>query len=111
MRYGLIKKVAVTLANILEFQVLKNICPDQGAVFTDKLYNCKEADQVIKINGCHAATIRKRNNKSKNKDLDRWRSVVRMPFESAFSKLRKRAKFRGLTKINFQCALRPFVII
>jgi transposase, IS5 family len=103
MRHGLVKKVAVTPANVPDFKVLKNICPDQGAVFTDKLYDCQEADQVIELNGCHPATIRKKNNQRKNKDLDRWRSKVRMPFESAFSKLRKRAKFRGLTKINFQC--------
>ena len=29
---------------------------------------------------------RKRNRKFKNKDLDRWRSSVPMPFESTFSK-------------------------
>lgn len=103
MRHGLVKKVIATPANVLDFQVVKNICPDQGAVFTDKLYDCKAADQAIETNGCHPATIRKKNNKRKNRDLDRWRSKVRMPFEGTFSKLRKRAKFRGLNKTNFQC--------
>lgn len=102
MRYGLIKAVAITPANVPDFRVLKDICPDQGAVFTDKLYDCRETDQVIKANGCHPATIRKNNNRKKNKDLDRWRSKVRMPFEGIFSKLRKRAKFKGLKKTTFQ---------
>lgn len=103
MRYGLVKKIAVTPANVLDFQSLKDVCPEQGAIFTDKLYDCKIADETIEANNCYAATIRKNNNKKKNKDLDRWRSGIRMPFEGTFSKLRKRAKFKGLLKITFQC--------
>ena len=45
----------------------------------------------------------KKNNKLKNQDLDSWKSKIRMPFEGNFSKLRKRAKFRGQTKVLFQC--------
>lgn len=102
MRHGLIEKTAVTPANVLDFKALKNVCPNQGMVFMDKLYDCKEADGVLKINGCHNATIKKNNNKTKQKDLDRWRSGVRMPFEGTFSKLTKRARFRGLDKVIFQ---------
>lgn len=103
MRYGLIKKLAVTPANVLDFKTVKNICPNQGMVFTDKLFDCKEADLWIKANGCVAATIRKRNNPNKNKDLDRWHSSIRMPFEGTFSKQSKRAKYRGQLKVAFQC--------
>lgn len=103
MRYGLIRKLAVTPANVLDFKTVKNICPDQGMVFMDKLFDCKEADFWIAANGCAAATIRKRNNPNKNKDLDRWRSSVRMPFEGTFSKQRKRARYRGQIKVTFQC--------
>lgn len=102
MRHGLIEKTAVTPANVLDFKALKNVCPNQGMVFTDKLFDCKEADNVIKANNCQAATIRKNNNKTKQKDLDKWRSQVRMPFEGIFSKLEKRARYRGLTKVTFQ---------
>lgn len=102
MRYGLIEKTVVTPANVLDFKALKYICPNQGMIFADKLFDCQEADLVIRANNCYAATIRKNNNKRKQKDLDRWRSGVRMPFESVFSKLRKRARYRGLAKINFQ---------
>jgi len=103
MRYGLIQKLAVTPANVLDYKTVKNICPKQGMVFMDKLFDCQEANFWIKANGCVAATIRKNNNPKKNKDLDRWRSGIRMPFESTFSKQRKRAKYRGQAKVTFQC--------
>lgn len=103
MRYGLINKITLTPANVLDFQVLNQICPDQGMVFMDKLYDCQKADKILRVNNCYAATIRKRNNPQKNRDLDRWRSGIRMPFEGTFSKLRKRAKFKGRVKILFQC--------
>jgi IS5 family transposase len=109
MRFGLIKKVAVTPANVLDFKVVKGICPEQGMVFMDKLYDCREADFWIRTNGCQAATIRKNNNPSKNKDLDRWRSAVRMPFEGIFSKQSKRAKFKGQVKVTFQCFFEAIV--
>lgn len=103
MRYGLIRKLTVTPANVLDFKTVKNICPSQGMIFMDKLFDCKEADFWIMANGCRAATIRKNNNPKKQKDLDRWRSSIRMPFESTFSKQRKRAKYRGQLKVTFQC--------
>jgi len=103
MRYGLINKVAVTPANVPDYKAIKYICPKQGMVFDDKGYDYKEADQWIRANDCAPATLRKNNNKQKNHDLDRWRSGIRMPFESTFSKQRKRAKYRGQVKVLFQC--------
>lgn len=103
MRFGLIGKVCVTPANVLDFDVLDDICPRQGMVFTDKLYDVKKADRVVDSRNCQAATVRKNNNPRKNRMLDKWRSRVRMPFESTFSRLRKRAKFRGRKKVLFQC--------
>jgi IS5 family transposase len=103
MRYGLIEKLAVTPANVLDFQVLDQVCPDNCMVFTDKLFDCKKARLELQGHRCHAGIIRKNNNREKNRDLDRWLSQVRMPFEGTFSKLRKRAKFRGKVKVLFQC--------
>ena len=103
MRYGLISKVAVTPANVPDYKAVKNVVPKQGLVFLDKGYDYKEADRWIIANGCLPATLRKNNNKQKNHDLDRWRSGIRMPFESVFSKQRKRAKYRGQIKVLFQC--------
>jgi IS5 family transposase len=103
MRFGLIDKLAVTPANVLDWLALPNICPENCMVFMDKLYDCRRADITLKLNGCHAATIRKNNNQNKNRDLDRWRSGVRMPFEGVFSKLRKSARYRGQAKVLMQC--------
>ena len=103
MRFGLIDKLALTPANVLDFQALKNICPENQMIFMDKLYDCKTANLVLKIKNCASGIIRKNNNKNKNRDLDRWRSKTRMPFEGVFSKMKKRAKFRGQAKVTMQC--------
>ena len=103
MRYGLIDKIAVTPANVLDFQVLGSICPREGMAFMDKLYDVKKSELILKAKGCHSGVIMKNNNPGKNRDLDRWKSRIRMPFEGNFSKLRKRAKFRGLSKVTTQC--------
>ena len=109
MRYGLIDKLAVTPANVLDFKTVKNICPQQGLVFMDKLFDCRETYFWLKANRCAAAVIRKNNNPNKNRDLDRWRSSIRMPFEGTFSKQSKRAKYRGLAKVTFQCFFEAIV--
>jgi len=103
MRHGLIDKLTATPANVLDFQVLEDICPQNAMVFMDKLYDTKKCNLILSANGCAAGTIRKNNNKNKNRDLDKWRSKVRMPFEATFSKLNKRARYRGKVKVLFQC--------
>jgi len=102
MRYGLISKTTVTPANVLDYQVIEQICPKEGYVFMDKLYDTKDTDRKIRASGCSPGTIRKNNNPNKNKDLDRWRTSMRMPYEGTFSKLPKRARYRGKTKVAFQ---------
>ena len=72
-------------------------------VFTDKIYDQKSSYQTLKANQCHSGIIMKKNNKIKNRDLDKWKTITRMPFEANFSKLRKRAKFRSQVKVLFQC--------
>ncbi len=103
MRFGLVDKLAVTPANILDFQALADICPKNQMVFMDKLYDTKKTDNIILASGCAIGTIRKNNNKNKNRDLDRWRSKVRMPFEGIFSKMNHRARYKGRVKVLFQC--------
>lgn len=102
MRYGLISKTTVTPANVLDYQVVDQICPEEGYVFLDKLYDTKLTDQKIRASGCSPGTIRKNNNPKKNRDLDKWRSAIRMPFEGTFSKLPKRARYRGWAKVAMQ---------
>ena len=102
MRHGLIKNAITTPANVLDFKAIGEICPSQGMVFCDKLYDCEYSNQIIKEHGLYNGTIKKNNNKKKDKDLDNWRSKTRMPFEGTFSKLSKRARYKGLEKINLQ---------
>jgi len=102
MRHGLIQKTITTPANVPDYKALNVICPEESMVFMDKLYDCREAYEVLMTRNCHAATIRKNNNKTKNHDLDRWRSSIRMPFEGTFSKLKKQARYRGILKVEFQ---------
>jgi transposase, IS5 family len=103
MRHGLVSKVATTPANVPDFKMAGSIAPKQGAVFADKLYDTKKTDMLLRSKGLHTATIRKRTNSTKNRDLDRWRSSIRMPFEGTFSKRRKRTKYRSIGKVTMQC--------
>jgi len=102
MRYGLITKTTVTPANVLDYQVVEQICPKEGYIFMDKLYDTKGTDRKIIGSGCSPGTIRKNNNPNKDPDLDRWRSHMRMPYEGTFSKLPKKARYKGQTKVAFQ---------
>lgn len=103
MRFGLIDKVAVTPANVPDPKALEEIITKNTMIFMDKIYDQKKAYQTLRANNCHSGIIKKNNNKAKNRDLDKWKSKTRMPFEGTFSKLRKRAKFRSQVKVLFQC--------
>lgn len=105
MRHGLVKKLAITPANVPDFKTVRSIAPKQGAVFMDKMYDTKKTDAILRARGVHASTIRKNNNHEKNRDLDRWRSGIRMPFEGVFSKMSKRARYRGHAKVVMQAFL------
>lgn len=62
MRYGLIKKVAVTAANVQDFAVVGSVAPQRGTVFTDRMYDTKKTDLALRACGLHASTIRKNTN-------------------------------------------------
>jgi len=100
----MVEKVMVTSGNILDFQVGKSILPKQGAcVFADKLYDTRHFQTTLESRNCHSAVIEKRSRKDRDRDLNTWRSKTRMPFENTFSRMRKRAKFRGHAKVTMQC--------
>jgi transposase, IS5 family len=109
MGSGLIEKVAVTSANLPDHKGLKHICPDERMVFGDKGYCVREAQGTLQAHGCHAGVIKKRNMRDKNPDKDRWLSRVRGPYESVFSQQEKRARYRGLAKVQMQAFLEAMV--
>ena len=45
--------------------------------------------------------IKKNNMKEKNKDLDRWVTKIRSPYERVFSKDNKRVRYAGIAKNQF----------
>ena len=109
MCHGLVKKVAVTAANVPDFKIAPSILPKQGTVFMDKMYDTKHLSGILKSLGLHPSTIRKNNNPNKDRDLDRFRSGLHMPFEGTFSKMSKHARYRGHAKVTMQCFLEATV--
>lgn len=101
MQSGLINKVAVTVANITDAQALKHVCPSSGAVYGDKGYCVKPAKITAAIKGVHLAAIKKNNMKEKNRDLDRYYSGIRAPFERVFSQQNRRTRYLGIAKNQF----------
>jgi len=105
MQSGLINKIAATSANVTDAERLRHVCPDQGAVYADKGYCTKPALDAIKRKGCHDATLKKNNMKSKNNDKDRWHCGLCSPYERVFSKRDNRLHYRGHAKAQFQVAM------
>ena len=106
MQSGLINKIAATSAEVIDASGLKDVCPDEGAVYGDKGYCVNPATETLKQQGCHDATIRKNNMEGKNKDKDRWLSAIRSPYERVFAHRNKRVRYRGLEKVQFQVGIR-----
>ena len=102
MRQGLITKVITTPANVSDDKVFSQIAPEQGMAIEDKGYDTFAVQAEIERKGLASGLIKKNNRKDKNRDLDRFFSKLRMPFEGVFSKMSKRARYRGLTKVHFQ---------
>ena len=101
MQSGLINKVAITPANVTDAQGFKHVCPEQGAVYADKAYCTKASRKTAAKKRCHLAAIKKNNMKGKNKDLDRWVTKIRSPYERVFSKQNKRVRYVGVEKNQF----------
>jgi len=101
MQSGLINKVAVTPANLTDNKGFKHVCPKSGAVYADKGYCLKDSKQAAIANNVHLAAIKKNNMQGKNRDLDRWISSIRSPFERVFSKQSHRVRYVGVAKNQF----------
>jgi IS5 family transposase len=94
MQSGLINKVAVTSANVTDAKGLKHVCPDSGAVYADKGYCTRPAQDAAAKRGVHLAAIMMNHMLAKNHDKDRWLSHLRMPYECVFSKRNQRMRCR-----------------
>ena len=101
MQSGMINKIAVTGANVNDARAMKQACPSSGAVFGDKGYCSKPARETAMKKGVHLSAIKMNNMKDKNKELDKWRSKIRSPYERVFSKCNKKARYIGIAKNQF----------
>jgi IS5 family transposase len=102
MSQGLITRVAVTPANVEDTKAARHVMPRAGAVFGDKAYGVGDSARQMRRLGLHSEAVLKNDMNAKNPELDRWRSGVRMPYESTFSGFEKRARYRGVVKCQFQ---------
>ncbi len=106
MGSGMIERIAVTPANISDPEGGTHVVPREGQmVFGDKAYSLSNAQAAMKKRSATSAAILKNNMKKKNKDLDRWRSAVRAPYESIFSKFERRARYRSTAKVQFKLSI------
>ena len=101
MQSGMINKVAVTPANITDNKGFTHVWPSSGAAYADKGYCLEDSKRAARIKNVHLAAIKKNNMKDKNRDLDRWISCIRSPYESVFSKQNKRVRYVGIAKNQF----------
>ena len=101
MQSGLINKVAVTPANVIDSKGLKHVSPKSGAVYADKGYCDKHAKEASSRNGFVLRSVKKNNMIGKNFDLDRWITAIRSPYERVFSKQRRRVRYQGVAKNQF----------
>jgi IS5 family transposase len=96
MQSGMINRVAVTPANVTDAEGAKHVMPRSGAACCDKGYVGSIPE--MKRREVHPMVILRNNMKAKNRDLDRWITKLRSPFEGVFSKQNKRVRYRGVVK-------------
>lgn len=102
MKHGLVTKVAVTPASVTDAAALRHVIPKTGMVIADKGYDTTAAHDLLISRNLHPGIIHKNNRAIKNHDLDRFLSKLRLPLEGSFAHLHRRAKYRGIAKVQFQ---------
>lgn len=102
MKKGFITKVAITPANVTDAKGLKHICPHESIIYADKGYATQSVHDIIRKRKCVNKVILKNNMKGKDFERDARISKMRMPYESVFSKMDKKARYQGIAKNQFQ---------
>jgi len=92
----MIKKVAVTPADVTDANAGKHVLPETGAVLGDKGYIALIA--FLRAHGLHPMIILKTNMLAKIIELDKWITKLRSSYEHVFSKQNKRVRYRGVAK-------------
>lgn len=101
MQSGLINKANVVPGNVHDSRTVGGVCPDAGALYGDKGFCGKAPDREARRRSCSPRFIKRNNMKAKNKDLDRYLTKIRAPYERVFSKENKKARYLGIRKNLF----------
>jgi transposase, IS5 family len=101
MQSGMINKVAITSANVTDARGFKHVCPNSGAVYADKGYCLSPSKTESKRKRIHLCAVKRNNMKGKNRDLDKYYTKLRCPYERVFSKANKRLRYIGIAKNQF----------
>ena len=101
MQSGMINKVAITRASTIDSKGMKHVIPKEGAVYADKGYCDKHAKSAAGKRNLHLASVKKNNMRGKNKDLDKFYTKMRCPYERVFSKSNHRVRYAGIEKNQF----------
>lgn len=110
MLQGIITKISVKPANTMDHDMFNDVKPKQGAVVGDKGFDTNSVREICKSNNLHNMIIKKNNRKDKNKDLDKYITKIRSPFENVFPAITGKKNeggsykthFKGEEKITFQ---------
>ena len=109
MQSGMINKVAITSAEVIDSKGMKHVIPDQGAVYGDKVYCDINAKKAAAKRNLHLAAVKKNNMIGKNKDLDKFYTKLRSPYERVFSKTNHRVRYKGIAKNHFTAFMESIV--
>ena len=111
MKQGIITYVEITGTDVNDGKAFidEKVYPESGMAFLDKGYDGDPVEESITRNGRATGGIKKDNRKDKNRDLDRWRTQVRMPFENTFSKMKKSCRYRMKPKVKIQATFEAIV--
>ena len=101
MQTGLINKVAITPANVIDSKGMQHVTPSQGSVYADKGYCDINAKKAASRKALHLAAVKKNNMTGKDRDKDRFYTKMRSPYERVFSKTNHRVRYLGIAKNQF----------
>lgn len=101
MQTGLINKVAITPANVIDSKGMQHVTPSQGAVYADKGYCDINAKKAAAKNNLHLAAVKKNNMIGKHKQQDNFFTKMRSPYGRVFSKTNHRVRYIGIAKNQF----------
>lgn len=101
MQSGLINRTSLESANVHDIRMMEKVLPEGGAIYADKGFCSKKLEERLEKKRCTLRAVKRNNMKDKDQDFDKYITAWRAPFERMFSKMRKRARYRGKEKNYF----------